>query len=638
MFQKSKKNTLLNTIFDNDSLLKYYLDLSLDILCIIDLDGKIVYTNQSFHNTTNYESIDVFEKQFTHFVSPKDQSKLVSILSKLKEDKEAVSLISNRFVTKDGNEKWFSWNIVYDKKHDLIFLSARDITLMHDNQEQLRFFSTAFDKAKDAILIAKNIGTLDNPNPSIVYVNQTFIDYSGYQIEDIIGQNPRIMRGKNKNAVTQKKMKQALKNWESIDVEVKNQTKTGEDIWVSLSISPIANDEGVFTHWISIQKDITTRVLKEQQLKMFESIVTNSQESVIITAAEPIDYPKGPKIVYVNDAFCELTGYTKAEAIGNTPGILQGELTSVEAKNNIKKSLENWQPIQQDVLNYKKNGESFWIDLSIVPVADKNGWFTHWISIQRDITERVKLQEALEKDVLKRTKELERSNQKLETFASVASHDLKAPLRMINSYLTLLRKRLFKKLGDVAMNSTYKEEMEYLNFAQQGTKNAYDLVQGILEYSQIKSEEDTWKIIDLNKKVDNITLLLKKDISLAAATINYNNLPKVKGNKTQLQQLFQNLISNALKFRGDNPCEINISCERSKDGYLFSVQDNGIGIKAGDENIIFNLFSRGKTNKKFEGQGIGLSLCKEIVKNHSGNIWVESTVDKGSTFYFTINT
>lgn len=635
--QKKENFILLKDAFNEKSELKKYLDLSLDMSCVCDLDGRIIYTNQSFNSLMGYDLNDLEDKLLLRLVYPNDLAKMISALSKYRKDKLPIRLFETRFLTKKGDIKWFSWNVVYDEINEVSFFSARDITEIHETREQLNLFNAAFDKAKEGIIIAKNIGTFEHPNPAIIYANQTFLDYSGYNLDDVIGKNPRMMRGTNDNAAVVEKIKYAMKNWKPVDVEVKNQTKYGEDIWVSLSISPIANEEGILTHWLSIQKDITERVNREEKLRMFESVVVNSKDSVIITAAGLLDYPNGPQIVFVNDAFCEMTGFTRAEAIGNTPRMLQGVLTSKETRLKIGNALKKWQPIQIDVLNYKKNKELFWVELSIVPVANEKGWFTHWVSIQRDITERVQLQEKLENKVAERTRELEQSNRKLEAFAWVVSHDLKAPLRMIVSYLEIFKRKFIQKIGEEGA-TIYKDEFDYLKFAQTGAKEAGDLIQGVLKYSQIKSAADDWKMLDLNRIVETVLVLLKDDIAKSKANVIYNDLPTVKGHKVQIKQLFQNLIANAIKFRGEHLCEIKIEVTKSKDGYIFEVRDNGIGMEEIDQKVIFNLFGRAKTTQKYEGQGIGLSLCKEIVEHHKGKIWVESSIGKGSSFFFGINT
>ncbi len=637
MQEKPAKTKLSEIPFQRNLGLMHYLDLCVDICAICDTKGQILYLNPTFCKITGSTIDDVGGKKFSQFAHSEDRSDVESILENFLKTKQSVDKLRHRYVVKDCTVIYLSWSLVYDELENLVYLTARDITELHKEKEKLRFFSTAFDRATDAIIIAENNGTLKNPIPSIIYANQTFLNYSGYNLEEVLGKNPKLMRGNNSNQQVIDKMRHALKHWLPLSIEILNKTKDGQDIWVDLSISPIANEEGSFTHWISIQRDITEQVRREEKLRMFQSVVTNSKDSVIITDAKSDNTLGQFKIVYVNDAFTTLTGYSKEDVMGRSPNMFQGLETSNEAKANIRNAILKWQPIQQDILNYRKNGEKFWVNLSIVPIIDEKGSFTHWLSIQREVTDRIKLQEELEAKVEERTHALERSNQRLEDFASVASHDLRAPLRMINSYLDLTKRRVGKKLGAEQL-ALLKEELEFLEFAQKGAVDAYELVQGILAYSHIKSGEYAWETVDLNKKINNVSLILKKDIELANATINYENLPKIRGNKIQIQQLFQNLIGNALKFRDKPVCEITITHKVLEDGYLIAIKDNGIGMSEQDMKIIFNLMGRGKTTKSYEGYGIGLSVCKEIVKNHNGDIWVDSVLGEGTTFYFTLKT
>lgn len=162
--------------------------------------------------------------------------------------------------------------------------------------------------------------------------------------------------------------------------------------WIAESRRIIYDDKGKPFKLEGIVKDISQRIEKEQQLKLYESVVTHTKDAVMITEAEPKGEP-GPRILYVNDAFCKMTGYKKEEVIGKTPRILQGPKSDFKALKRLRKALDNWQPCEIETINYKKNGEEFWINFHVVPVADESGWYTHWIAIERDVTEQ-KNQEA----------------------------------------------------------------------------------------------------------------------------------------------------------------------------------------------------------------------------------------------------
>ena len=253
----------------------------------------------------------------------------------------------------------------------------------------------------------------------------------------------------------------------------------------------------------------------------------------------------------------------------------------------------------------------------------------------RDITEKKITEAELEKyrlhleDLVKqRTEELARSNKDLEQFAYVASHDLQEPLRAVSGFVSLLERQL--------QDSLNAKTKEYMNFTVDGVARMQSLINGLLEYSRIDTRGKPPESTDSGKSLDNAILSLQASIKESSAKITHDNLPTVNIDPVQLSQLFQNLISNAIKFRSENPPEIHVSANHQDNAWRFSVKDNGIGIDPQYAGRIFMIFQRLHTRKKYPGTGIGLSLCKKIVERHSGKIWVESEQGCGSTFYFTV--
>jgi signal transduction histidine kinase len=221
------------------------------------------------------------------------------------------------------------------------------------------------------------------------------------------------------------------------------------------------------------------------------------------------------------------------------------------------------------------------------------------------------------------------SNQELEIFAFAASHDLKEPLRMITMYTQILETKLKPLLNDTTN--------EYMGFVIDGVKRMQQLLDNLLEYSLLGKKDKKLEVIDLNKKIKRVMLNLTVVIQETNAQINFSNLPTITAAPTDMLQLFQNVIANALKFRKkDITPIINISCTESVDEYMFIIEDNGIGIKTEDQERIFNLFTRLHTNTQYEGTGIGLATCKKILTNLNGKISVSSVEGKGTTFYLFI--
>lgn len=229
----------------------------------------------------------------------------------------------------------------------------------------------------------------------------------------------------------------------------------------------------------------------------------------------------------------------------------------------------------------------------------------------------------------KATKELIRSNQELEQFAYVASHDLQEPLRVITNYLQLLDRRFGKDLNEDAKN--------YINRVINGTTRMKTLIQDLLTYSRVTTKAQPFEAVDISKILQNTKLDLELIISESNAQITTDPLPTIKADKTQIKQLFQNLLSNAIKFQGDQTPQIHISATQTDTDYQFSVADNGIGIDPQFGDRVFIIFQRLHTQEEYQGTGIGLAICKKIVERHGGKIWLESNTEHGSTFSFTIS-
>ena len=234
----------------------------------------------------------------------------------------------------------------------------------------------------------------------------------------------------------------------------------------------------------------------------------------------------------------------------------------------------------------------------------------------------------LEDIVKHRTEELARSNKDLEQFAYVASHDLQEPLRAVSGFVSLLQRQLQDSLND--------KTKEYMHFTIDGVHRMQSLINGLLEYSRIDTRGKPPVKTDSSKPLEDAILSLQTSIEESGAKITYDKLPVVNIDPVQLAQLFQNLISNAIKFRGEKSLEIHISASHQDNAWKFAVKDNGIGIETQYSERIFLIFQRLHTRKQYPGTGIGLALCKKIVERHGGKIWFDSEPDKGSTFYFTI--
>jgi PAS domain S-box-containing protein len=254
----------------------------------------------------------------------------------------------------------------------------------------------------------------------------------------------------------------------------------------------------------------------------------------------------------------------------------------------------------------------------------RGGQVVATVNVARDVTERKRAEEELKRYAT----ELERSNEELQQFAYVASHDLQEPLRMVASYTQLLSKRYHGKLDPDAD--------EFIGYAVDGAKRMQQLINDLLAYSRVGSRGQPFQPTDTQAVLDEALRNLQAAIAESVGAITHDPLPTVLADKAQLGQLFQNLLGNAIKYRGEEQPVVHVGAERRDGQWRFSVRDNGIGIAPEHHERIFAIFQRLHSQSEYPGTGIGLAICKRIVERHGGRIWVESEVGHGSTFYFTL--
>lgn len=277
----------------------------------------------------------------------------------------------------------------------------------------------------------------------------------------------------------------------------------------------------------------------------------------------------------------------------------------------------------------RANGEEFPMEASLSRV--ETGGVRLFTVILRDITEKQALlreRQQAQETLAKKAEELARSNQELEQFAYVASHDLQEPLRMVASYTQLLAERCRGKLDENAD--------KYINYAVEGAMRMQTLIQDLLAFSRVGRNGNEQKRTDCNSALEEVRLNLRAAIEESQASILSDGLPTIAVERSQIVQLLQNLIGNAIKFRGTSPPVVRVSAQRHQSEWVLSVTDNGIGIAPEHRDVIFVIFQRLHTRSEYPGNGVGLAICKKIVEQHGGRIWVESETQRGSTFYVSL--
>jgi len=288
------------------------------------------------------------------------------------------------------------------------------------------------------------------------------------------------------------------------------------------------------------------------------------------------------------------------------------------------------------------DGRETWVSTTKVPLRNAQGDIIGTMGISRDVTAHRAAQEELQQykvhleelveartsELVRAKEQLEQSNKDLEKFAYVASHDLQEPLRMVASYTQLIARRYKGRLD--------AEAGEFIGYAVDGANRMQQLIQDLLAYSRLSRKGPCFEECDSKAACENAVGNLQQAIAESGATVVIGALPRVMADTTQLTQLFQNLIGNAIKYRSERAPNIQISSAWKGDHWVFSVADNGIGIESKYFDRIFEMFQRLHARARYSGTGIGLAICRTIAERHGGRIWVESQPGEGSTFFFTI--
>jgi len=363
--------------------------------------------------------------------------------------------------------------------------------------------------------------------------------------------------------------------------------------------------------------DVTDRKKAEELRQQLAAIIDSADDAILSKGLDGM-------VRSWNAGAARLFGYRPEEIIGRPAALLIPQDRLDEEPKIVERLTRGEQVEPFESIRRKKDGTVVPVSLRISAIKDIDGRITGASKIVRDITEQKLAEERLHKLLA----DLERSNRELEQFAYVASHDLQEPLRMISSYTQLLEQRYSAKLDDDAR--------EFINYAVDGARRMQRLINDLLEFSRVSTRGRRLEEMDANEVLGIVRVNLSAAIEDAGALVTNGELPTVMGDRTQMSQLLQNLIGNAIKFRGAAAPHVHIAASEGADEWVLTVKDNGIGIAPEYFDRIFVIFQRLHMPADYPGTGIGLAVCKRIVERHGGRIWVESQPGNGATFSFSI--
>jgi PAS domain S-box-containing protein len=575
---------------------KYALDQA-SIVAITDVKGTITYVNDTFCQISGYSREELLGQNHRILNSglhPKEFFR--DMYATIVRGQVWRGEIRNR--RKDGSFYWVDTTIVpFMGPHGTpeSYIAIRtDITERKRNAAQLEFQKYALDQA--------SIVAITDVKGTITYVNDTFCQISGYSREELLGQNHRILNSGLHPTEFFRDMYATIVRGQVWRGEIRNRRKDGSYYWVDTTIVPSVGPHGKPESYVAIRTDITERKRNAAQLE-FQKYALDQAAIVAITDV------KGT-ITYVNDTFCQISGYSREELLGQNHRLLNSGLHPKEFFRDMYATIVRGQVWRGEIRNRRKDGSYYWVDTTIVPSMGPHGKPESYVAIRTDITERKRNEEALRN-----------ANADLLQFASAASHDLKEPLRGVSRLATFIR--------DDQPDLT-PESRERLERMRALCERLTIMVSGLLEHART-GLEPRLEPCDLNTVVRHVVDTSAEELAARGCEVIIGGtLPILLADRVLIERVFANLISNAVKFNDSVPRRVEIFWDDHAGAV--AVRDNGIGIDPRHHDSAFRIFKRVHSPDKYSGVGLGLALARKIIEAHGGQIELESALGVGSTF------
>jgi PAS domain S-box-containing protein len=360
----------------------------------------------------------------------------------------------------------------------------------------------------------------------------------------------------------------------------------------------------------SFNSMIDTLGANRHELRQLWESVEQSPVSVVIT-------DKTGTIVYVNNKFEQVSGYSREEAIGSNPRILKSSHTAPAEYEKLWETISNGGTWQGEFRNKRKDGSLYWEFAIISPVRDESGDIVRFLALKEDISARKRAEQ-----------NLEAARGELECIAYASAHDLQEPLRMVSTYVQLIARRFKDKLDP--------EDQSYITFAVEGANRIHHQLNDLLSYMEVDQHPLRMSDVDSNALFHRVLGGLETATEATKASVTADPLPHIWADERLIGIVIHQLLTNALKYRSEAAPEVHFSAEEDGQELVFSMADNGVGFEMNYANRLFTLFSRLHLRDQYPGSGIGLAMCRKIIEYHGGRIWARSEPGKGSVFYFTL--
>jgi PAS domain S-box-containing protein len=599
-----------------------------------DADTNLSFVNRQWLEFVGLEEKEGFGKSWERVTHPDDIGPMYAIYLDAVANKKSYHFeIRQKNIA--GEYRWILWNGIprLDANGDLLGIVGIgiDVTEQKRVQELVQASEARFRQMAD--LVPQILWTA-RPDGSVDYYNKRWYQYTGVA-EDSGNEEwtPFIHPDDQTQMISV--WTESIQTGKAYQFEFRlKEAATGHYRWFMAKAVPVRDEAGRLVKWFGATYDIHEQKLIEEILKENEArfrSLANAMPQVVWVAES------NGEVMYYNDQVVQFEGaYQLADGNWAWQGMMHPE--DVEATAQAWNDAIASGSVYEMEHRIKIRGDGYrWFLSRAIPQVDETGQVQKWYGTATDIHDQKTFMEKLEEEVAQRTKDLQRSNEDLQQFAHVASHDLKEPVRKVRTFSNRLRDEFGTGLPDKA--NTYLEKIE------SAASRMYAMIDGVLAYSSLGGIEQVREEVDLNKTIAQIQNDLEVVISGKGATLQYGRLPVVSGYALLLYQLFYNLMNNSLKFsKAGVPPLITIAAQSPLPGELkanglsegnwvrISITDNGIGFSPAYRHRIFQTFSRLNSKDKFEGTGLGLALCKKIVERHGGAIWAEGEEGKGAEF------
>lgn len=612
-------------LHNNLTKINKILNLSLDVICTIDENGLFVDVSSASFKQWGYHPSELIGTPYTNLVCEEDKEITNEISLKIINGFDT-SDFQNRYVHKKGHLIPITWSAKWDFKSRIMYCIARDGTESLLNKKSLleseKKYKFLFENNPGAMLIW-DFNTLN-----ILDCNEMALSLFGYTKSEFLKLGIKAIRPSNQEAKLQSVLDTLREYKEIHNVDCIHLRKSREIFYSQINgrLMDLSGNEVVIVQI----NDVTERELIKQKLKsernLLRALIDNLPDTIYFKDNS------ARKMISNKMDYLFSGAATEHEVLGKTDLDIYGKDLGRTWYDQDQEILRTGEGIYDFEEYFEKSDISKWISTTKLPLKNESGEVTGLLGIGRNITLQKLAQHQLEQlneELENYNEKLLKSNMELEQFAYVASHDLQEPLRAISTFLTVLK-------------SNYRDVLDekgekYLNFALEGSLRMRQLIIDLLELSKIGNTADIIEDVDINQIIQQIKENETANFKGKSISLLVDNLPIIKASKIGVFQLFSNLVSNSIKYsKSDTPVEIKISVQSSELYWQFSVADNGIGIEPEYFEKIFIIFQRLHGKEKYAGTGIGLAIVKKIIENLGGEIWVDSRIGQGSTFYFTI--